>query len=309
MSEQFITLYDGNSLNDAVKSKKTNAILEQIKPQGVYLHARPYYLAQHGFSLTQWVRERHPRLVVRWAIAGDWDDPNEPGYSDGWEDCARACKGSGVNTLQLNCERWQTRPIGSASDAVKSVHEAVPDLILQHTTYGAIYAVDRDKEKPGWQNFGGAGKYPTKEFLGPGTPISATAGQWYFAIPNGENLPRGHGLEFTRLYRESYQVGLRKGDISPTVNLFAYLQAYWCRTDELCLAAESTDLTQWWAVPAYYDTAGLVAIAAMSKLHRLHCTIKEFQRLKNLKVDGFVGQKTLKELQIDTKAILELGGL
>jgi hypothetical protein len=299
MSEQFVTLWAEDGIKKAFERSETFGTLRKVRPQGVTLHGRAQWLAKNGEKYTDKVRANFPEIKIIWGIAGDYDDASIDGYHDHWEACAESASNACIDALQLNCERWQTRPKGSATKAVTAVRKALAEKIpLVHTTYGALYPIDRDKRKAGWQNFGGMGKYPTKEFLGPDSPVVATAFQIYWALPKGEHLERGHGLRYLSYYLEDIQEGFRRGDIRPDMAVWSYLQAYDCRIDELCIAAERHPVTQWWAVPDRMDAHGVTAIAAMSQLHRLGLSIVDFQKENSLEPDGFVGAKTLEKLRL-----------
>jgi hypothetical protein len=270
-----------------------------VRPQGVQLHARAPHLARHGGKLAEELRARFPWLDVWFGIAGDWDDPKVPGYSDGWEESARTAVGSGVTCLVLNCEpAWKSRPKGSAAQAVRETFEAAPTLRLGHTSYGAPAPIDGDPKTPGWQNFGGHGNYPWREFCGPESPVAWTAPQFYWSRKNGEHDPRGRGIAYMTDYAASVAEAKRLRWIRPDMPVHAYLQAYDARTDELCLASERYPVTCWWTWPERMDDAGTRAIAALAELHRRGLSIREYQTAAGLVSDGLVGPKTLAALGI-----------
>jgi hypothetical protein len=252
---------------------------------------------------------------VVWAIAGDGDNPNIPGYSDYWSEAAQAAISIGVPELQLNCEgRWSLRPKGSMRTALSKLKTdidralqskrleieaannargvtttVVPSLTLTHTSFdGPVWLSDA--------RFGYGESYPWAEALGPGSPIVRSAPQVYWAVPGGEDLPPGRGRAREALHERSWKAAQRKGLFKNDLVVDSYQQAYNCRVDELCLVAADNPHTYWWTVPTAVDGAGVIAMACMSRLARMNKTIAEFQAEAGLSVDWKVGPRTREAL-------------
>lgn len=307
-SKQVVTIWPV-TLNDRQWRRVVNDLL-LIRPNAVCLHGNPRWFTTNGTPIVDRLRRALGDDLEIWvAITGDWDTP-KPGYADWWLECAVWAVRRGIRVFQMNCEvAWKSRPKGSARASVMSVFNGLGSdaakIELGHTTYGAVAGVDFDPSKPGHQGFGGHGTYPMREFCGEYegelTPIKHTNFQVYWSLKDGEHLPRGRGLKYADAYRRSIVECKRRGLVAPSVVANVYLQMYDARVDELCIASESYNVTQWWALFSRSDDAGRIACAVMSELYRRQQTIEQFQRaaFKPENIDRLVGPKTYAALLPD----------
>lgn len=280
MTESIVTLWSDVSLEAAVTSARTGAILTACKPQGVQLHARASTLASEGERSTRYVRARWPAVEVLWAIAGDWLVPNDPGPVPGWADAGRAAQAAGVPRLQLNCESaWLDKP-EVAAVAVRDLAAQVPGLELTFTSYGAPL----EHLALPWQAF-------LARWRGVPTPIRESAFQTYFASQS-HKADRAYSERWVSTYQGDIALAYGRGIISPRVARAVYLQAYWAPCTGLCEAAAGAERVYWWTAPLHADTEGLWAVASLAELYRRDRTVAEFQQEAGLVVDGLVGPKT-----------------
>lgn len=294
-SEQWVTVWPISEAPSVLQ------FIERCKPQGVCLHGRARDIVANR-RLGERLRSRFPGLKLAAAIAGDWDNPREPGYTDGWEDAARMCLAERYEFLQLNCEvAWKSRPKGSGDTALAEVKAAAPGLPLWHTSYGAPANVDRDLVKPGHQGFGGHSGGSLWEFVDDPGDVEYEAPQIYWGTSDGEYKDRASQLVTADAYARSIAKARETKRIDQSIPIAAYLQVYNCRVDGLCYTSEWYAKTQWWAVgtSSRVDDAGRIAVAVLSELYRRGLSVEQFQAQMGLTVDGWVGPKTYAALLPD----------
>jgi hypothetical protein len=151
--------------------------------------------------------------------------------------------------------------------------------------------------------FGGQAPYPTKEFLGAGSPVAFTLPQIYWATNLTPVAARGPGVRRLRKHRASFALAMRQGAIRSDMAVGAYLQTYGSSVDESCFVAMQFERSAWWvAKPGYLREAGVTAIRALCELRRRRYEgpdgIQRFQRDAGLTVDGWVGPMTLEALGV-----------
>lgn len=286
-SKQCMTLYP---LHQAETKENLQAI-EYVSPQMLCFHSDCDSLQRVVPKLTERMRNRFPSIGLAIAIAGDRNTDAERRFKP-WVDTAVMSHSLHMEWFQFNCENWRNRPAGQLREGINMVHDAAPALRLVHTSHGAPVGIDKDKSTPGHQNWGGHSEAKYPEAVGQGSPVEATAHQWYFGRPQGELADPSYGTLIVSRYQESVELARKLGVISDHVEDWMYLQMYDSNQYVLCSTAERTALTQWWSAPGRMDDVGLESAWVMSRLFEAGKTIKQFQQENQLDPDGKVGHKT-----------------
>lgn len=316
LPEQAVTAWDGNVNTDPKRGIRVEAALKKsihkilfVNPQEVYVHATPLQLVEQGEEGVGFLKKYLPTdTKVSFAIAGDADSPKIEGYHDHWENAAALAVKLELSAFQPNTEsRWAKFGPSAMEAAMASLQPFAESLTLTHTSFPGPVNVPVPGTK-GKQRWGYGQSYPYKQAVGKKTKVRRTYPQTYFATADGELRARGAYEFVLKMWGISWRAAIKLGIIPADLPVGAYLQAYGCRTDDLCTMASCFGWTQWWAYGTRCGPEGLVAGAAMAKLFRLGKTITQFQAENGLKVDRIVGPKTLEALGIDVSEAVRVCG-
>lgn len=312
VSQQATTLWDGNVSWRAQKEAgfitltqaltRAMPLLLFVEPQEVYLHATPKTLVVQGAEAMAFGRKYLPKeMKLSFALAGDADDPGVPGFHDFWKEAAELALAERAASFQPNTEgAWSRRGPAAMEEAMAVLEPYVTTMELTHTSFPGPVNIRIPGSKSG-SRWGYGRGYPYKQALAVGKPyqVKRTYPQVYWASNDGEKKARGQCDAPLYLHQLSWEAGAREGRTPHSIPRGVYLQAYGCRTDDLCTVSSCFPWTQWWAFKTRLEAEGLVAAAAMAKLARLGMTISQFQAANGLKVDRIVGPKTLRALGVD----------
>lgn len=295
-----VTVWSDKGATKAYDDPRTRRFLDATRPQIITLHSDPRLLASDGGgALTQRVRRDYPDARVWWGVQGDSHGPDP---QRAWVTCAVAAEALDVECVELNCEtgwRRAKRPQGYviARRALLAMRAAAPHVVLGHTAFdGPVNFVHR-RIGPIKLRWGYGGDYPWRGFLGEATPVDWTAPQVY-AAPRIGSASRASILARLDKHQRSWRLALTQGLVSARVARHIYLQSHHTDTSGLVTAAESAEVAAFWCAPNRIDDAGRRAVAAVSLLHRGGMTVREFQGLNGLTVDGVCGPRTLAALGV-----------
>jgi len=298
-----LTCWSGRGARYAFE--KARPVIEAAHVDAVMLHTDPYALAHGGGKeLNAYILSLYPWLKIFWATYGDayGPDPSRP-----WAACSHEAERLGnVESLMSNCEvAWKNPKRGAtvadrdalAHRCVGAMRAAAPSLHLSFTTYDGLFNIRRPDGQGTW---GGHSTFPTKGFLGEGSPQTAYADQVYIAASASPDKPAQYTHAVNRFGRAdlSQKRGRELHAIGAQVEPWMYLQVHSSDPAAICYLAEQRRISCAWAAPGRLDANGVIGLRAAAELARRNLTVSAFQRIAGLKDDGVCGPKTLAALGI-----------
>lgn len=207
---------------------------------------------------------------------------------------------AGAEVIVWNAEGGWKRPPSSAEaarlrelvrEALAAVAAKTPSLEQWHTAY----------DHPHYHS-----SYPWREWLGPGSPVTASLPQVYAAGASpGLAVPHRGALQAreTRAlasWREAVRRGWIRADATPDdphdVDWHPYYQLHHVHAADTVRAILARPLAALWALPTRADAHGRAALLAACTLWRAGYSgaeaVQRFQREQGLDADGIVGPAT-----------------
>lgn len=177
---------------------------------------------------------------------------------------------------------------------LSTVRRLYPGLLVVHTSYDGPAHITYVAPDGSEHAFGFWGDYPWEEWCSDGAS-DVHAPQVYFAGGGPGSGPRRW-----QMHTQSWLSAQNAGRIGRAAQHGVYVQAHGCTVEDTCSVADECTFRMFWAANGdeTFDAAGLTSFAAMCQLSRLGLTIREFQTRAALKVDGIVGNDTLRALQV-----------
>lgn len=303
-----LTLWDPKGLRDALA--KSEALLAEVQPDAIQLHAGPRDLLRNGEAVAIAVRALCPeaRLWIGVGADGTVDDYAEDRATaaqviDPLARVAALAQSLGAELLVLDPEgQWKRargkNSEGLARDVSLTCAERSPDVIQAVTTY----------DHPSFH-----ASFPWRGFLGPGSKASLFLPQVYAgAVKAGQQMVAPHRRALPRRSEASLasiRAAVRAGMLraaerdaqgldtsSRDLDVAPYVQGHSVNEHGTGQLLIESPVACVWAAMARMDRAGLAALARAARVRRARFArpgvVREIQRDLALEADGWLGPLT-----------------
>jgi hypothetical protein len=185
-----------------------------------------------------------------------------------------------------------------ATQFIAAVRKHYPGLVVAHTSYDGPARITYHDEA-GEHAFGFWGDYPWEEWCADGAS-DVHVPQVYWAAQAPFTAVTGSGPRRLTEHRLSWQAAQDAKRIGLAAQHAVYVQAHGSTVEDLCTVTDAFTFRAFWAANGdeTFDANGLTAFAAMCKLSRFAMSIRGFQAVHGLAIDGLVGPATLRELGV-----------
>jgi len=302
-----LTAYPCGALLDSTKTALTKG-----QPQYFCPHSGPDGIVHgHVDQMSATARELVPDVKVLVGIGFDtWVQKVVDGHctvQDAVGELLFACAvAASVGAVGVVADAEATSVGPKARPAAASVatlfiaetRKQYPGLVIAHTSYDGPARITYHDEA-GEHAFGFWGEYPWEEWCADGAS-DVHVPQVYWAAQAPFIAVTGSGPRRLTEHEISWDQAQQAGRIGRSAQHAVYVQAHGSTVEDLCTVTDQFSFRAFWAANGdeTFDANGLSAFVAMCKLSRYAMTVRGFQAVHGLDIDGKVGPATLRELGV-----------